>query len=1807
MATQAREITFVVPGQALPSGQASTALDGTVKAAVRVGARRGDGETVRVTARPGEDVVLVHIANGPTLYLHPEDARELLRAQAGGVAPTARGSGAPRFDGEVAVPAQLSWRGLDSPSAATRGGVRDFLGEVWMDALEIVTGRAKDKAAQLAAAAVTRKLDDRVEAGVYKLSPEELPRLKGSGRKIGKVPAASGGGPILVFVHGTFVDTPSSFGKLWALHSGRVRSLFQHYGDRVYALDHPTLGASPFANALTLAQTLPKGARLHLVTHSRGGIVAELLARICGGQGLSPEDLALFKGDEYKQHRAELNALAKLAKDFRVDRVVRIACPARGTLLASRRLDAYLSVLKWGLELAGVPVVPELLDFLSEVARRRADPAELPGLEAMLPGRPIAKWLNAPAEPVPGDLRVVAGDIEGDSILSWLKTLMADAFYWTDNDLIVQTRSMYGGTPRADGAATFLLDRGGKVTHFNYFANERTAGAITNSLLQEQPDEFRSIGPLSWAGEDASGTRAARAAARSRAGNANERPAVFVLPGILGSNLKVDGKRVWVSLRFVNSLDKLRWDPRTASRVEPDGPVGMSYDDFIEHLADTHEVIPFSFDWRRPMEDEARRLADAVEGALAAREATQQPVRMVAHSMGGLVARTMQLERPETWQRMMARAGARVLMLGTPNGGSWAPMQVLSGDDTFGNLLTAFGTLFDGHAARQTIAGMPGLLQLQAALLDGSLGLDKTAGWQRLADVDLKSVQERLGEHAWWHNDELQLEPYKWGVPPQAVLDQAVALRKRLDDQRAKLGDDGSKMLLVVGKARFTPAAIRETESGVEYLDAPEDGDGRVTLDSACLPGVRTWQVDVAHGDLADANDAFEGYTELLISGNTSKLGTLRGPASDTRGVGGVAATRAALVPSRPSRTRRSSEPPARESDVFAAGAERATAAPAGPHLRLSVVNGNLKFVRPPLMLGHYVSLKLTGTEAVVDRLLAGAMSQSLRSGLYPSGAASHQVFVNTRRSADNPFVVPRPEAVIVTGLGEEGTLRTTDLTETVRQATLAYAQRVSEGSAGGASNFDLAATLIGTGGTGISVGTAAQAVAQGVRQANSRLASIGWPIVAHLQLIELYLDRAAEAHHALRALAEAYPQGFTLGPRVVPGRGALRRPLESGYRGAGYDFITVERRGDSASAVIEFTLDTRRARSEVRGQATQPKLVDELVRLGANDANRNRQFGRSLFQLLVPIEVEPFLSGSSAVLLQLDRKTAAYPWELLDTQRDGADPRDDSGQPWAVRTSMLRKLRTLDFRAHPVGARREAGALVIGEPRVDPEKYPRLPGAVNEARAVAAVLETEALLQQEASSVVNAVLERPYKAIHIAGHGDFLDDIGGVVLSDGALFGPREVKALRAVPELVFINCCHLGAMKAVGERRPEFAANVAEELIRLGVRCVVAAGWAVDDRPAQLFATRFYEALTAGRPFVEAVGRAREETWRSYPNSNTWAAYQCYGDPDWRYDDTRDDDKGGAKVPVILSPSGLALELEALAVQSKYDDDTKPDKVRARLEQLEKAYAGVWGARGEVAEAFGAAYGEIADFVSAIRWYSLALSAEVGSASLRAVEQLANLRARRSASLGPAKARSEIKAAIEMLEHVVAVEPNSERESLLGSAFKVLAIVESKGTPRAAALEQMGEHYAKAEALARKHKADNLYYPAMNRMSAALILSYGQRDWPGFDPADVAAVRQSLQTKVTEDPDFWSVVGLTELRIYEALAKRQLGKALEGILAELDDLKARVNPGRMWNSVDKQARFTLEPYINASGVAAAEREAGRKLLARINGFAAT
>ena len=1866
--TTSAPITFLVNGQSQPltgATRGATAASlasafagrGTVTQRVQLGARRSAGAPVRMTARPGQDVVLLHISNGPSLMLHPETARDLLLAQSGAPRPDAAGAGATRgarsamAPHEVAVSAQLTWQGLEQ-AGATRGSSRGRLGEVLLSAIEIVTDLFQEPVARLTAEAIGNKVDSQVTPGVYALRAESFDGpLKGHATRLARIPAATTPeAPHLVLLHGTFSETHGTFGKLWQQHPQKVRDLFAHYGQRVYGFDHPTLLAGPIENALMLAESLPTGARVHLLTHSRGGLVAEVLARVAARPDLSDAELAHFKGTPHQPQRDALLALAAELKgrDIRVTRVVRVACPARGTLLASRRLDAYVSVLKWSLELAAIPVAPALLDFLGAVAAQRTDPRVWPGLEAMTPDNPLVQWLNAGdhanndnANALPSDLRVVAGDIEGDSITSWLKTLLADAFYWTDNDLVVQTRAMYGGTPRAPSGgragACFLLDQGGKVSHFNYFSNQRTADAICSALQDDAPAGFQTIGPLSWAGTSSDGLRGARASLGGLP--PAERPALILLPGILGSHLSVDGHRVWLSLRILGNLPLLAYREH-ASNVQPDGAVGGTYDDLSEHLAASHEVIEFSFDWRRPIEQEANRLAELMDKALAERAATGQPVRLLAHSLGGLVARTVQLERPDVWARWLARPGSRLLMLGTPNGGSFAPMQVLSGDDRLGNTLVAFGLPFQDHKARQLLADMPGFIQLQAGLLDPALGLDQSTRWQALAHEDMEKVRQI----SWWHDGDIQRNAYRWGVPPQPVLDAAKHLRQRLDAQRDHaLEGFKDRLLLVVGHARFTPAGFEVNDrEGLVYLDTPEGGDGRVTLGNALLPGVRTWRVDCEHGDLPDHESAFQAYRELLENGDTQRLAEV--PASEAAGRGPAAA--GALVHSRPSRQVQRTVPPAvQTSDVFgrAAAPDLPSAAPSAA-LRVTVHNGNLRFVSTTLMVGHYGASTLTGTEYVVDQFIGGAMSASLAAGLYPEAPGSHQFFINNRQDPESPLALPRPPHVVAVGLGEEGKLRSQELALTVRQATLAWGQRLADMADAGPAQFELFATLISSGGIGISVTTAAQAIAQGVREANEKLATGGWPQVSQLHLIELYLDRATEAWSALHLLSQAAPEHYALTPTVQAGIGALRRPLESSYRGTGHDFISaISETNEFGEPTIAYSLDTQRARSEARVQSTQARLVHELVRRASNDANRDASIGRTLFQLLVPVELEASLRGSSEVLLELNDGTAGIPWELLEAPPDG---RGGPTRPWAIRNKLLRKLRTVQFRAQVRDARLEDAVLVIGEPRCDPAFYPPLPGARAEAEAVRtamcgpmglsvsrvhALIAPDDNLGPDAAAVITALLDRPYRIVHIAGHGEpeLLQEgkpplIRGVVLSDNTFLGPREVEAMRVVPELVFLNCCHLAADPQnllKGYDRSSFAAGVAKQLIRIGVRCVVAAGWAVEDHAANQFATAFYQALLRGERFMDAVHAARVAAFDASPQGNTWAAYQCYGDPEWVWQpDQRDANRArppvGAEYSEIASPVALTLALETLAVQSA-TQGAAAERQREKIRFLEGRFEAQWGGMGAVAESFGVACAAASDLERARRWYRRAVAANDGSASVKSAEQLAHLGARlawdrvrqhEGQPVPPAllqSGREAILEAIAQLQALISVAPSIERETLLGSAYQRLSQLEGvAGQRRAqqAAAADMARHCARAEDLARRTGHSQFFYPALDRLAAELVAHGHQKNWGGLDVQAVQAVRQGLQMQCRDSPDFQSVVGLPELGVIEALAAGQLAQQLPVILAAFADLKHRAGTPWMWASVADQHDFLLPSFSQG---ASAQARAARQLQSVLRTYA--
>jgi hypothetical protein len=462
------------------------------------------------------------------------------------------------------------------------------------------------------------------------------------------------------------------------------------------------------------------------------------------------------------------------------------------------------------------------------------------------------------------------------------------------------------------------------------------------------------------------------------------------------------------------------------------------------------------------------------------------------------------------------------------------------------------------------------------------------------------------------------------------------------------------------------------------------------------------------------------------------------------------------------------------------------------------------------------------------------------------------------------------------------------------------------------------------------------------------------------------------------------------------------------------------------------------------------------------------------------------------------------------------------------------------------------------------------------------------------------------WRVLHVAGHGDKpieSDEPGkgrpsrGVVLSSGTFIGPAEIMTLRPVPELVFVNCCHLGAATAqtvLDYSRPAFAASVAQALIGIGVRCVVAAGWAVDDAVAEAFADTFYERLLEGDRFMDAVALAREEAHSM--GGNTWAAYQCYGDPNWTLDLAGDAQRPapapGQEFAAVTSPSALVLALENIATTCK-SGMPRPNlaQQRTKIRYLQSVFAARWGGKGEVAEAFATAWTHAEDRRSAIEWYEKAVAAEDGGASMKAMEQLLNLRVR------VAERAEEAQSAIEDLEKLAGEVPTMERASLCGSAYKRLAmILHAGGDPDGDAVDAVRRHYAAAEKLGAK--SPDVFYPAMNVIAVDVM-----RRARSVPAARFEAVRAVIAARLRDDPEFWSAVGDVELGLYEALNADALAPKLGALQAGFADLRARWPAQWMWASVRDQARFVLPRY--AARAAAAEKKAAAALLERLEAYA--
>jgi hypothetical protein len=213
---------------------------------------------------------------------------------------------------------------------------------------------------------------------------------------------------------------------------------------------------------------------------------------------------------------------------------------------------------------------------------------------------------------------------------------------------------------------------------------------------------------------------------------------------------------------------------------------------------------------------------------------------------------------------------------------------------------------------------------------------------------------------------------------------------------------------------------------------------------------------------------------------------------------------------------------------------------------------------------------------------------------------------------------------------------------------------------------------------------------------------------------------------------------------------------------------------------------------------------------------------------------------------------------------------------------------------------------------------------------------------------------------------------------------------------------------------------------------------------------------------------------------------------------------------------------------------------------------------------------------------------------------------RAERSLKTSVTSARQSIKQATALLEKLVAVHSTMERENLYGSAYKRLALIEAvagRAADEKNAIEAMKVHYERAAVIAREQALSDAFYPALNYLAAELVLNAGLPGWKGLDASIVESTRVSLEAKSQADPDFWSVVGQTELRLYMAVAAGKLASTLERLKKGYQEHHKRVSAPWMWSSVYDTTQFILQAY--SARTSAKEGKAAGNLLAFLAAFA--
>jgi len=195
---------------------------------------------------------------------------------------------------------------------------------------------------------------------------------------------------------------------------------------------------------------------------------------------------------------------------------------------------------------------------------------------------------------------------------------------------------------------------------------------------------------------------------------------------------------------------------------------------------------------------------------------------------------------------------------------------------------------------------------------------------------------------------------------------------------------------------------------------------------------------------------------------------------------------------------------------------------------------------------------------------------------------------------------------------------------------------------------------------------------------------------------------------------------------------------------------------------------------------------------------------------------------------------------------------------------------------------------LIVGNPTMPsygnpPEPLPPLPGAEEEARAIAQFFGEPIMIGKHATEAAIRNRFSHANLIHLATHG-LLDDqqplnsslaLAPTAGEDGFLTA-SEILDLKLNADLVVLSACDTGKGKITGDG----VLGLSRALIAAGTPSVIVSLWAVPDTPTAELMVAFYQHRQNRLDKAQALRQAMLQTKKNHPHPINWAAFTLIGE---------------------------------------------------------------------------------------------------------------------------------------------------------------------------------------------------------------------------------------------------------------------------------------------------------------------------------------